>query len=33
VGQNQGMRAMFAVYVLLTIAGVVVYIAVGLAHS
>jgi len=27
------MRTMFAIYVLLTIAGLVVYIAVGLAHS
>jgi hypothetical protein len=33
VGQNQGMRTMFTLYVLLTIAGLVVYIAVGLAHS
>jgi hypothetical protein len=33
VGDNQEMRTMFTVYVLLTIAGLVVYIAVGLIHS
>jgi hypothetical protein len=33
VGQNQEMRTMFTIYVLLTVAGLVVYIAIGLAHS